>query len=402
MLQQHPGGGPVVNSVQHPGGGPAVNSVQYPGGGPVVNSVQYPGGGPVVNSVSAAHMTPSSRGLGRGRGGVSRGASALFGQRQEGGVANNGASALSDHRRVGDIEDSRFFPPVGPYIDQSELPVGMRDPNACLNCGRPRVPGHEAYKECGESCQTCHGYHKGVACPKLYCSKAWWCKRTVLPDNVQIRPTPAQREVLAERYDMFWNFPLPIQEVPFGQGKKRSADEASVFSGTDTPKRVKRFPSILSPRVMAPLPSPRVIAPLGRPTGSNPLLEQLRRQTELNRVRAAGMMEVAQEQMETAHWMKQAAEYADDKEAAEERASRMERELLQLRRRVAEQDAQLRRQARSEEGAVAARSGSNPVVVKQEHFSDEEDLVTLPERHERSSRHLKSERQEGSLRKRDD
>jgi hypothetical protein len=337
MLQQHPGGGPVVNSVQHPGGGP------------VVNSVQYPGGGPVVNSVSAAHMTPSSRGLGRGRGGVSRGASALFGQRQEGGVANIGASALSDHRRVGDIEDSRFFPPVGPYIDQSELPVGMRDPNACLNCGRPRVPGHESYKECGESCRTCHGYHKGVACPKLYCSKAWWCKRTVLPDNVQIRPTPAQREALAERYDMFWNFPLPIQEVPFGQGKKRSADEASVFSGTDTLKRVKRFPSTLSPRVMAPLPSPRAIAP---------------------------------------------AEYADDKEAAEERASRMERELLQLRRRVAEQDAQLRRQARSEEGAVAARSGSNPVVVKQEHFSDEENLVTLPERHKRSSRHLKSERQD--------
>jgi hypothetical protein len=121
------------------------------------------------------------------------------------------------------------------------------------------------------------------------------------------------------------------------------------------------------------------------------------------------MMEVAQErrataqeQMETAHWMKQAAEYADYKEAAEERASKMERELLQLRRRVAEQDAQLRRQARSDEGTVAARSGSNPVVVKQEHFSDEEDLVTLPERHERSSRHLKSERHQGSLRKTDD
>jgi hypothetical protein len=119
---------------------------------------------------------------------------------------------------------SKFKPPVGNYTDQQNIGSVGAGPKwtNCLRCGKTRGISHPAFVDCGDVCGFCFtSEHKGEPCRLIYCSEKWWGEHFGhTPDNVQRRPSEAQREKRALLDPIFRDFPQPIRPQSKGVLKR--------------------------------------------------------------------------------------------------------------------------------------------------------------------------------------
>ncbi|KAI8941719.1 hypothetical protein NX059_002926 [Plenodomus lindquistii] len=141
----------------------------------------------------------------------------------------------------------RCRPPY-PYVDQAVL--GSRGSRGqyqnCLRCGQPRgAANHRDFVNCKKLCDCCGSAteHIGEACPRIYASTKWWTEHHgYVPENVQIRPTEAQRERLAKEDSWFETNPAPVKELMSAvqSAKKRPAKDDDAAMELEVELRASR------------------------------------------------------------------------------------------------------------------------------------------------------------------
>ncbi|EOA82571.1 hypothetical protein ACJQWK_04965 [Exserohilum turcicum] len=132
-----------------------------------------------------------------------------------------------------DLDPAKFKPPQGSYRDQSTLDGrgSMRKYSKCLRCGKFKGVGHPKFVDCREKCDVCDSNaHPGEVCTQIWASKRWWKDHHgYAPENVQLRPTPPQRAILAEKDPWFRDHPEPVEDMQEDEepllSRKRGADD---------------------------------------------------------------------------------------------------------------------------------------------------------------------------------